>query len=314
VAPALPTGLSLASNGILSGTPTALQSATSYTVTGQDEYGRETTSTFTIEVADTAFDPATLFASGEVGAWFEPSDTTAFAAKDDMTPCGVGDTCGFLLDKSQGAWYSGGSFTGLGSELVTNGTFDTDTSQGAQQAITCEIGKFYVFSYESTSGLPRARIGSSTNPLASVVLELINVSGGTYVFEATATTMYITVTSSELGTPAIFDNISVCELPGNHATQATAAARPTLEQTVGGVWYLDDDEVDDAINWTAPTDTDYTISYVNTAGTVTTLTSQSLSGATDILLDPALVGYLAVDRALTAGETTSLETYLGDLV
>lgn len=50
VSPSLPAGLSLASNGILSGTPTTLQDATSYTVTGQDEYGRETDSTFTIAV------------------------------------------------------------------------------------------------------------------------------------------------------------------------------------------------------------------------------------------------------------------------
>lgn len=52
IAPTLPAGLSLASNGVLSGTPTALQTATSYTVTGQDEYGRDTDSTFTIAVVD----------------------------------------------------------------------------------------------------------------------------------------------------------------------------------------------------------------------------------------------------------------------
>jgi len=42
VSPALPAGLSLASNGILSGTPTAETASASYTVTAQDEYGRET--------------------------------------------------------------------------------------------------------------------------------------------------------------------------------------------------------------------------------------------------------------------------------
>jgi len=50
--PTLPSGLSLATNGILSGTPTAVQSASSYTVTGQDEYGRETASAFTIAIVD----------------------------------------------------------------------------------------------------------------------------------------------------------------------------------------------------------------------------------------------------------------------
>jgi len=101
-------------------------------------------------------------------------------------------------------------------------------------------------------------------------------------------------------------------------TSATAYQKVVDEYdiTETGVDSLDslfDDQVDDVLPWAAPADTDYTISYVNTSGTVTTLTSQSLSGATDILLDPALVAYVAVDRALTAGETTDLETYLGAL-
>jgi hypothetical protein len=37
---------------------------------------------------------------------------------------------------------------------------------------------------------------------------------------------------------------------GNHATQATAAARPTLQQTAGGLYYLDFDGVDDFIKAT----------------------------------------------------------------
>jgi len=98
------------------------------------------------------------------------------------------------------------------------------------------------------------------------------------------------------------------------AYQKVVSEFDVTEAGVDSVFYAFDDEVDDAINWTAPTDTDYTISYVDTAGNVTTLTGQSLSGAADILLDPALVGYLAIDRALTAGETTNLETYWGALV
>jgi hypothetical protein len=46
------------------------------------------------------------------------------------------------------------------------------------------------------------------------------------------------------------DNISVRELPGNHATQATAAARPILRQTAGGLYYLEFDGVDDSYSVT----------------------------------------------------------------
>lgn len=46
---------------------------------------------------------------------------------------------------------------------------------------------------------------------------------------------------------------------GHHATQATAAARPVLQQTAGGLWYLEFDGVDDFLE--APistTETSYT--------------------------------------------------------
>ena len=99
---------------------------------------------------------------------------------------------------------------------------------------------------------------------------------------------------------------------GNNATQATVASKPILRQTGGGLYYLEDDETDDALNWTAPAGT-YTVARLNSAGTVTIQTSQALSGATDILLEAEVAAYVAVDRALTAGETSSLTTYLEGL-
>ena len=82
-----------------------------------------------------AFTPATLFASGEQGAWYDPSDlSTMFTDTDGTTPATVGDPVARINDKS---------------------------------------GR------------------------------------------------------------------------GNHATQATAAARPTLQQTAGGLYYLEFDGVDD---------------------------------------------------------------------
>jgi hypothetical protein len=104
------------------------------------------------------------------------------------------------------------------------------------------------------------------------------------------------------------DNISVRELAGNHAAQATAAARPTLRVTAGGVYYLEDDG-GDSLNWTAPAGT-YTIAHVNSVGAVTIQTAQALSGATDALVAQYLAGYVAVNRALTDAETSALTAYL----
>jgi len=86
--------------------------------------------------APPAFSPASLFASGEEGAWYDPSPTTCFTDTGGTTPASVGDSVAYLED----------------------------------------------------------------------------LSGN-----------------------------------GNHATQATASARPTLQQTAGGLYYLDFDGVDDRL-------------------------------------------------------------------
>jgi hypothetical protein len=46
---------------------------------------------------------------------------------------------------------------------------------------------------------------------------------------------------------------------GNHATQATVAARPTLEKTAGGLWYLDFDGVDDSLEVDGTSIKDFTL-------------------------------------------------------
>ena len=63
------------------------------------------------------FNPLTLFASGEQGAWYDPSDLTTMCQDTaGTTPVtATGQTVGLLLDKSQGLV--------LGPELVTNGDF-----------------------------------------------------------------------------------------------------------------------------------------------------------------------------------------------
>lgn len=50
VSPALPTGLSIDSAGEMTGTPTTVTADDTYTLTMEDEYGRETSDTFTLEV------------------------------------------------------------------------------------------------------------------------------------------------------------------------------------------------------------------------------------------------------------------------
>lgn len=279
--------------------------------------------------APPALTPAALFAGGEAGVWYEPGPTTAFKSTTDLTPCAAGDSCGFLLDQSKGAGYSGGAFTGLGTELVTNGTFDTDltgwsnliNSSWDDGKLRCANGTFLQSSVFTGSKTVLISWDQTVNAGMRARLRLRNATGGAdigpflYYFWSGPKSIVLTTTDGlslwffvETEDDITFDNISVRELPGNHAAQATAAARPLLQS--GSPDYLRDDLVDDALNWTAPADTDYTIARLNSAGIVTILTGQSLSGATDILLEQDVAGYVAVDRALTSQETTDLAAYL----
>jgi hypothetical protein len=205
------------------------------------------------------FSPSALFANGEPGVWFDPSPTTTFTDTAGTTPATVGSAVALMLDKSKGL--------ALGPELVTNGTFDTDTSgwvagsgmtlsavdgdlriqrgasvnQNNYTSITTVVGRSYKiqWSYKGRSAgsnhYTDFRIGSTIGgvdnyrALDSAASEFAQ-GQQTALFSATATTSYITIVLRD-GVSGDFievDNISVKELPGFHATQPTLAARPIL--------------------------------------------------------------------------------------
>ena len=217
-----------------------------------------------------AWNPTTaLFANGEVGVFYDCSDfSTMFQDSAGTTPVtAVEQPVGLMLDKSKGLV--------LGPELVTNGTFDTDTSGWsaddallaasggaititntntyghAYQIISTEVGKTYRVNYTvvaQTSLVSRFYI---LTPALITIYASATLTPGSYsvVFTAVGTTTRIglytnTVVVAETTT---WDNISVKELPGNHAVQATSTKRPVLKQDGNGKYYLLFDGVDDAL-------------------------------------------------------------------
>jgi hypothetical protein len=207
--------------------------------------------------------PALLFANGEPGAWYDPSDlSTLFQDSAGTTPVtAAGQPVGLMLDVSQGLV--------LGPELVTNGTFDANTTgwtlssgsasvssgqvtiSGAStryltQAFATVVGQSYKLSGTIvTSGATFNAIRKADDIVASsnVVTFISTVGTGSGFFTATATTSYIVLQVNDAGA-CTFDNVSVRLLPGNHFTQPTAASRPTY-QTDGTLHWLAFDGVDD---------------------------------------------------------------------
>lgn len=203
-----------------------------------------------------AFTPASLFANDETGIWLDPSDTsTLFQDTAGTTPVtALGQTVALALDKSQGAGYAGGSFTGLGPELVTNGTFDTDLTgwtlsnspawvsgraelsrnggiDVVRQSFATTIGAAYKVAADVTG--TSGKLGIGVSALDDSILNagaLVNTSVDR-LFVATTNPTWIYLITEVNGTSS-WDNISVRELPGNHATQSGASFRPQY-QTAG---------------------------------------------------------------------------------
>jgi hypothetical protein len=212
-----------------------------------------------------SFSPGALFSAGEQGAWYNPSDfTTMFQDSAGTTPVtAVEQPVGLLLDKSKKL--------AVGSELVTNGTFDVDTTgwtagtsmtltanagnlritrgasvnQNNYTSLTTVAGKTYRISWEykgrsaGSTQYTDFRIGTTiggTNlfrQFDSSASEFSQTTRTGY-FVAAGTTTYVTILLRDgvSGDWIQADNISVREIAGNHAFQATSASRPVLSARV----------------------------------------------------------------------------------
>ena len=217
------------------------------------------------------FSPASLFAGGTEGAWYDPSDlSTLFQDSAGTTPVTAsGQLLGLRLDKSKGLV--------PGAEVVTNGGFDTNLNNWAagsagvsismsgggmkvqrdvdgaipyaKQAITLVAGKRYTVRYTvleisvAAGKFPRLIVSSG-----DAVGPAITVPGDySLSFVATSTSRSIYLTSDLGGTSvdgdfAVWDNVSIRELPGNHATQATAGLTSRYQVSPFGSEYDGNDD------------------------------------------------------------------------
>ena len=199
-----------------------------------------------------SFSPASLFAAGEPGVWYDPSDfSTMFQDSAGTTPVtAVEQPVGLLLDKSKGLV--------LGPELVTNGDFSNGTTgwsasaatlsdnagrlqvvtissnQGAFQSVPTTSGTRYKGVVTVVSATAAYNIGYGTGFGLGQVYDSGALTGSrtyTFYFVGNGTSATFWLYAAAAGT-YLFDNVTIKELPGNHATQATSASRPVLSARV----------------------------------------------------------------------------------
>jgi hypothetical protein len=278
---------------------------------------------------------AAMFTGSDDGFIRVPSDlSTLFQESTGQTAVTAsGQSIGLALDKRLGPT--------LGSELITNGTFDTTTtgwtgsvatlsvSSGklavspndnfqrfGYQTITTVVGHTYKLSFDydqSTASSAKAFVGTSVGSATNLsILALTGAGSRSAYFVATATTTYIQFgvgANNNSGLQVLFDNISVKEVPGNHGLQATSTARPTLN-TSSSLNYIDYDAVDDKLTTTfaASLGSACTIGRSIPGSGASISTGQTIGTSLDESTDSHAT--VVINRALTGDETTTLTAFL----
>lgn len=265
------------------------------------------------------WNPRNLFAANDTGLFYDLNDlSTLFQDSDGTTPVtAAGQPVGLVLDKSKGGVpgpqllsngdFSAGSagWTLDASWSIANGRAESAATGGNYltcTAVTVKANTWYVIEYDFaiTSGATQATIGGTLMTATSA-----GMSGRfkRYVL-TTATTSFRIYANNAV---AWFDNISVRELPGAHAFQATAASRPILRDAPRRIDY---DAVDDVLNVTFPVALG---SACTVARSIPGVGAQILTGqtiGTSFTDNVDNCGLIIVNRALTAAETAGLTRYL----
>jgi hypothetical protein len=193
-----------------------------------------------------AFNPRRLYAQGEQGAWYDPSDlSTLFQDSAGTIPVTAsGQPVGLMLDKSRGLvrgpelvadpeltnnnspaeWSLAG--TGGANSITFSGGQVTFVTDGANISInksaSLVVGRVYevAVSVTAASGAtPGVYTGSAD------IAFLTGTGTRKIVFTATGTILTLKRIAGSSGSFTL-DSISVRELPGAHGVQATAASRP----------------------------------------------------------------------------------------
>lgn len=186
------------------------------------------------------FSPLSLFTASEPGLWYDPSDlTTLFQDTAGTTPVTTpGQTVALVLDKSKGLAL-GSELRALGSIFTVGApafvaTYSTVTGAGTSYRTDASNTSGVLINVPDTDGLTllidlevsTGTVQIRTDGPLGAVLATISV-GRTTLRLSNPTANMICLCSGTNGAGNTFTLHSIRELPGNHATQATAASRPT---------------------------------------------------------------------------------------
>lgn len=189
-------------------------------------------------ISNRKFTPAALFAAGEQGAWYDPSDlSTLYQDSAGTTPVtGVEQPVGLMLDKSKGLVPT--PFLSSDFSSATGWTFTGGWGISGGVASNTGAAGDCLYTTSVPSGWYKV---SFTNVYGSAV-NVITTGFADYAFAPSVTAgavttiyLYVAATRTSIGFQggaASVDNLVIQKLPGNHAFQSTSGNRPTLSARV----------------------------------------------------------------------------------
>lgn len=266
------------------------------------------------------FSIASLFSNGEQGVWYDPSDISTMLQEDSSSaPAVIGQPVGTILDKSQGLK--------LGSEKITNGSFDTDSDWSKATGWSIANG---VASADNVSGknLTQGSLGLAANIVYEVTFTLVSISSGSVLLRLGGSTAVSSSTYNSVGTyKAILranssnttfsvrgqsgftgsvDNVSLKVIAGNHARQFTSDKRPVLARhPEGGIRNL--------VSYTQEFDDDY---YTTSNASVVANNGVAPDGTTtaDKITFASQYGHIRSPHLITTtGTTATISVWLKNI-
>ena len=180
---------------------------------------------------EAGFSPTVLLTGSTAFLWLDPSDlTTLFQDAAGTTPVTApAQPVGLVLDKSQGlvlgpniATVSSVTGVAIGGPATTN--YDISPVMVAGRAY--EIS-FTISGYSGSGPVGLSGNVASYEPDVPFASSSLSGNGTVRVIAISSSSVVPVRLYTQSTNTANFSNISVRELPGFHATQATAASRPT---------------------------------------------------------------------------------------
>ncbi|MNZ43826.1 hypothetical protein D3C78_614380 [compost metagenome] len=193
------------------------------------------------------FDPASVFAGGAQGVFFDASDLkTLYQETAGVTPTtAAGQYVGLQFDKSKGASVSTINSATLttvagvpiGGPTLTQYTIATGLVVGRWYKVSATVSGY---SGSATVGFTSGSSAFGANSNGALSTGYGTLTGnGKIEFVALAAASTQTIFTRDTNT-ATFSNISIREIAGNHRFQATSADRPILRYNwVTGAHYLE---------------------------------------------------------------------------